>query len=90
MLVVVAILREIFSIRTLISIAGIDGLYLPAGKAIPLKNVNYLALQGAHDMDVNSFDSTNGFLQRIGCLIRRIRVTGFLAWGNPWVDQKCS
>ncbi|TCJ01131.1 MFS transporter [Cytobacillus praedii] len=48
-----------FSIRTLISIAGIDGLYLPAGKPIPLKNVNYLALQGAHDMDVNSFDSTN-------------------------------
>ncbi|WP_313800264.1 chlorophyllase/cutinase-like alpha/beta fold protein [Cytobacillus sp.] len=48
-----------FSIRSLISIAGTDGQYLPAGKPIPLKNVNYLALQGAHDMDVNSFDSTN-------------------------------
>ncbi|WP_223555541.1 poly(ethylene terephthalate) hydrolase family protein [Lysinibacillus sphaericus] len=48
-----------FSIRTLISIAGIDGQYMPAGKPLPLKNVNYLALQGAHDMDVNSFESSN-------------------------------
>lgn len=48
-----------FSIRSLISIAGIDGQYMPAGKPLPLKNVNYLALQGAHDMDVNSFDSSN-------------------------------
>ncbi|MGE7953487.1 chlorophyllase/cutinase-like alpha/beta fold protein [Lysinibacillus xylanilyticus] len=48
-----------FSIRSLISIAGIDGQYMPAGKPLPLKNVNYLALQGAHDMDVNSFESSN-------------------------------
>ncbi|WP_107925177.1 poly(ethylene terephthalate) hydrolase family protein [Lysinibacillus parviboronicapiens] len=48
-----------FSIRSLISIAGTDGQYLPSGKPLPLKNINYLALHGAHDMDVSTFDSAN-------------------------------
>ncbi|WP_269799712.1 poly(ethylene terephthalate) hydrolase family protein [Lysinibacillus xylanilyticus] len=50
-----------FSIRSLISIAGTDGQYLPSGKPLPLKNINYLALHGAHDMDVSSFDSSNQY-----------------------------
>ncbi|WP_286926222.1 MULTISPECIES: chlorophyllase/cutinase-like alpha/beta fold protein [Lysinibacillus] len=50
-----------FSIRSLVSIAGTDGQYLPSGKSLPLKNINYLALQGAHDMDVNSFASSNQY-----------------------------
>lgn len=43
-----------FSIRSLISIAGTDGQYKPQGKPLPLQDVNYLSLHGAHDMDVNS------------------------------------
>ncbi len=48
-----------FNIRSLISLAGTDGQFLPSGKLLPLENLNYLALQGAHDMDVNGFDSSN-------------------------------
>ncbi|MEV2351917.1 MFS transporter [Paenibacillus larvae] len=44
-----------FNIRSLVSIAGTDKQYQPEGKELPLQDVNYLALHGAHDMDVSSF-----------------------------------
>ncbi|GIP00432.1 hypothetical protein J14TS5_55170 [Paenibacillus lautus] len=50
-----------FSIRSLISIAGTDGYYKPQGKPLPLQDVNYLALHGAHDMDVNSLDGAKQY-----------------------------
>lgn len=50
-----------FQIRSLISIAGTDGQYLPSGKSVSLQNLNYLALHGSHDMDVNTFDSSNQY-----------------------------
>ncbi len=57
-----------FGIRSVISIAGTDGQYKPAGQPTVLKDVNYLALQGSHDMDVSSFDGASQF--------SRIRYTG--------------
>jgi hypothetical protein len=50
-----------FGIRSLISIAGTDGQYKPAGQLMPLQDMNYLALHGAHDMDVSSFDGTSQY-----------------------------
>lgn len=50
-----------FSIRSLISIAGTDGQYQPQGKPLPLQDVNYLSLHGAHDMDVNSLDAAKQY-----------------------------
>jgi len=50
-----------FHIRTLIAIAGTNGQYKSSGKTIPLENVNFLALHGAHDMDVNTFDSASQY-----------------------------
>lgn len=50
-----------FGIRSVISIAGTDQQYKPTGKPTPLKDLNYLALQGAHDMDVSSFDSASQY-----------------------------
>jgi hypothetical protein len=44
-----------FSIRAVVAIAPVDGGYLPAGREIVLEDVNYLVLQGAHDMDVFTF-----------------------------------
>ncbi|MFD0712692.1 alpha/beta hydrolase family protein [Paenibacillus sp. GCM10027626] len=44
-----------FSIRSIIAIAGTDRQYNPADHPMPVKHVNYLALHGSHDMDVNSF-----------------------------------
>lgn len=44
-----------FGIRSVISLAGTDGQYEPASQPTELTDVNYLALQGAHDMDVSSF-----------------------------------
>lgn len=54
-----------FSIRSLVSIAGTDGQYKPQGKPLPLKDVSYLALHGAHDMDVSSLDGAKQY-HRIG------------------------
>ncbi|PAD90871.1 hypothetical protein CHH52_17300 [Shouchella clausii] len=45
----------------MIAIAGTDGLYKPAGKPLVLEDVNYLALHGAHDMDVSSFRTASQF-----------------------------
>ncbi len=44
-----------FGIRSIIAIAPVDWQYLPTGKPVPLENLNYLTLQGSHDMDVTSF-----------------------------------
>jgi len=54
-----------FGIRSVISIAGTDGQYKPAGRSTVLKDLNYLAIQGAHDMDVNSFDGSSQY-SRVG------------------------
>jgi hypothetical protein len=44
-----------FDIQSVIAIAPSDGPYRPGRRPLPLKNVNYLVLQGAHDMDIVSF-----------------------------------
>lgn len=54
-----------FGIRSVISIAGTDGQYKPAGQSTELKDVNYLAIQGVHDMDVSSFDGASQY-SRVG------------------------
>ncbi len=41
-----------FDIRSLIALAPADGQYRPSGFRTPLRDVNYLLLHGAHDMDV--------------------------------------
>jgi len=50
-----------FNIRSVISVAGTDKQYKPSSKPTPLTDVNYLALQGAHDMDVNSFSGASQY-----------------------------
>ncbi|MFP4976757.1 alpha/beta hydrolase family protein [Paenibacillus sp. CN-4] len=50
-----------FNIRSVISIAGTDGQYQPAGQPVTMQDINFLALQGAHDMDVSSFDGANQY-----------------------------
>lgn len=44
-----------FDIRAVAAIAPVDGQYKPRGQRLPLTDVNYLVLQGAHDMDVVTF-----------------------------------
>lgn len=48
-----------FDIQSIVAIAPIDRQYQPASRHIPLQEVSYLTLQGAHDMDVISFDGYN-------------------------------
>ncbi|WP_141235791.1 MFS transporter [Paenibacillus sp. 7541] len=50
-----------FIIRSLISIAGTDMQYKPSGQPIELQDINYLALHGSNDMDVNSFVGANQY-----------------------------
>lgn len=50
-----------FNIRSLIAIASTDLQYRPSGKPMPAANVNYLALQGSHDMDVNTFRGSSQY-----------------------------
>ncbi len=50
-----------FAIKTLIAIAPIDGQYEPMGMPVPVENVNYLALQGSHDADVDFFAASRTF-----------------------------
>ncbi|HSW01198.1 MAG TPA: hypothetical protein VLI39_13565 [Sedimentisphaerales bacterium] len=50
-----------FAIRTLIAIAPIDGQYEPAGRPVPVENVNYLVLQGSHDSDLDFFAGTRTY-----------------------------
>lgn len=44
-----------FDIRAVAAIAPVDGQYRPGDRRLPLDDVNYLALHGAHDMDVITF-----------------------------------
>ncbi len=70
-----------FGIQSVVAIAPVDRQYQPAGEAIPLVDLNYLTLQGSHDMDVRSFDGYNAF--------DRVQFTGadfyfksaFVIWG---------
>ena len=47
-----------FSIKAVVAIAPVDGQYKPAGQPRWIEDVSYLTLQGAHDMDVASFDGS--------------------------------
>ncbi len=42
-------------IRAVAAIAPVDGQYRPGERRLPLEDVNYLVLHGAHDMDVITF-----------------------------------
>ena len=44
-----------FDIKTLIAIAPTSNLYRLRGPSVPLKDINYLVLQGSHDGDLGSF-----------------------------------
>lgn len=44
-----------FDIRGVVSIAPVDGQYLPTGRKVAMKNVSYLTFHGSHDGDVTSF-----------------------------------
>jgi dienelactone hydrolase len=44
-----------FDIRAVVSIAPVDGQYLPTGRPMPLQDVDYLVFHGSHDGDVTSF-----------------------------------
>ena len=45
-----------FSIKSIVSIAPVDGQYKPAGKFTELRDINYFTLHGSHDADVTSFN----------------------------------
>jgi dienelactone hydrolase len=47
-----------FPIKAVVAIAPADGQYKPAGESRIIDDVSYLTLQGAHDMDVSSFDGS--------------------------------
>ncbi len=44
-----------FNIRAIAALAPVDGQFLPGERPLPLSDVNYFVLHGAHDMDVVSF-----------------------------------
>ncbi len=44
-----------FNIQSVIAIAPVDQQYQPADLPLPLIDINYLVMQGAHDGDVSSF-----------------------------------
>jgi dienelactone hydrolase len=44
-----------FDIRGVISIAPVDGQYLPTGRKVVMEDVSYLTFHGSHDGDVTSF-----------------------------------
>jgi dienelactone hydrolase len=44
-----------FDIRGVVSIAPVDGQYLPTGRKVEMDNVSYLTFHGSHDGDVTSF-----------------------------------
>jgi dienelactone hydrolase len=44
-----------FDIRGVVSIAPVDGQYLPTGRKVAMENVSYLTFHGSHDGDVTSF-----------------------------------
>ena len=50
-----------FHIRSVVSIAPVDGQYKPAGQFTPLENVDYLVIHGSHDGDVSTFTGLRQF-----------------------------
>ncbi|MGD8320415.1 MAG: hypothetical protein PVJ02_08175, partial [Gemmatimonadota bacterium] len=44
-----------FDIRGVVSIAPVDGQYLPTGRKVEMRDVSYLTFHGSHDGDVTSF-----------------------------------
>lgn len=44
-----------FDIRGIVSIAPVDGQYLPTGRKVVMEDVSYLTFHGSHDGDVTSF-----------------------------------
>ena len=44
-----------FDIRAVVSIAPVDGQYLPTGRKAVMEDVNYMVFHGSHDADVTSF-----------------------------------
>ncbi len=44
-----------FDIRGIVSIAPVDGQYLPTGRRVVVEDVSYLTFHGSHDGDVTSF-----------------------------------
>ena len=62
-----------FNIKSIVSIAPVDGQYKGAGQFTPLENVNYLVpIHGSHDGDVSTFLGLRQF--------ERLRFTD----GKPW------
>lgn len=61
-----------FNIRAVAALAPVDGQFLPGDRPLPLANVNYLVLHGAHDMDVVSFSGMRQY--------NRLQFTD----GKPW------
>jgi len=57
-----------FDIKSVISIAPVDGQYMPADQRAPLSDINYLVFHGSHDGDVTSFHGLR--------LFNRVRFTG--------------
>jgi FAD/FMN-containing dehydrogenase len=57
-----------FKIRSVVGIAPIDGQYRPADQSTPMKNINYLLLQGSHDADVFFFSGDRQY--------KRVEFTG--------------
>lgn len=50
-----------FNIKSIVSIAPVDGQYKAAGQLTPLENVNYLVIHGSHDGDVATFTGLRQF-----------------------------
>lgn len=50
-----------FNIRAVAALAPVDGQFLPGERPLPLQDVNYLVMHGAHDMDVASFSGLRQF-----------------------------
>ena len=50
-----------FGIRSVVALAPAEGGYLPGGNPASLENVNYLTLQGSHDLPVPRFDGAMQF-----------------------------
>ncbi len=50
-----------FGIQAVAAIAPVDGQYRPGDRRLPLRDVNYLALHGVHDMDVATFSGARQY-----------------------------
>ncbi len=50
-----------FGIQAVAAIAPVDGQYRPGDRWLPLQDVNYLVLHGAHDMDVATFSGARQY-----------------------------